>query len=672
MAISDLWKKPKKEELLTVHGSTGTDIMSGMIDEEYNADLQFPQSIEMYDEMRKSDGTVAAILRAIKNPITSAEWEIIPGGEDEQDKKIAEFVERNMFEKIKFQSFLREGLGFLDFGFYYFEKVFEIVNGMIEWKEFSPRIPSAHFEWGIRGQEWENGHPAGVTQQLNRTDDQPDKENQPTIPWNKLILFTNEMEGNNYGGVSILRGAYKHYHYKNLCYKVSAISAERYGTGVPYAKVKSSMKETNRDKVEEFLKNIRSNEKSYACLTDEVIEFEIKTPNGTGVGTQIESLINHHDKKMYDSILAGFLNLTSGEGGSNALSKDQSSFFLRGLQGVADYFVDEMNRHIKELVDLNFNGVKNYPELFVSEIGQTSMDENINAIGTAKEKGLITYTIEDEITARNILKLPFIEREELQKIRDEAIANAPVIPEVVSEKPEKKLAEDDKKKVPTKREITFTKNITDFEKYIEGKYEEAVAIIEASEKEYQDVLVELYTNSKSERVDGVVCLLYDKAKITEGKNKINKITARLEKKLIDSKIQDDIFEQAIAQAKSTLEKNDQLLSWSLDIPQGQVNTFIDGYKSNMQGVIFNESRRVLENITLNYGSEASVELAINGAKQVTFNRNIVALSFVTHPRALYKFVIFDESIGQGFTLFKPIVPTTRYDDLLARPFGATA
>lgn len=115
MALSDLWKKPKKEELLVVHGSSGTDIMSGMIDEEYNPDLQFPQSIEMFDEMRKSDGTAAAMLKAIKNPIASAEWEIVPGGDDEQDKKIAEFVERNMFEKIKFQSFLREGLGFLDF-----------------------------------------------------------------------------------------------------------------------------------------------------------------------------------------------------------------------------------------------------------------------------------------------------------------------------------------------------------------------------------------------------------------------------------------------------------------------------------------------------------------------------------------------------------------------------
>jgi hypothetical protein len=50
----------------------------------------------------------------------------------------------------------------------------------------------------------------------------------------------------------------------------------------------------------------------------------------------------------------------------------------------------------------------------------------------------------------------------------------------------------------------------------------------------------------------------------------------------------------------------------------------------------------------------------------------LTLSLVTHPRALYKYIIFDESIEQGFTLFKTVVPTNRYEDLVARPFGITA
>lgn len=344
---------------------------------------------------------------------------------------------------------------------------------------------------------------------------------------------------------------------------------------------------------------------------------------------------------------------------------------------------------------MNYSGVENYPTLYVSEIGQTSMDENITAIGTALEKGLIDITVEDKMAFRQILKLPTLSKEDIIAAGEEAKAikdaaaeaalkqaqasgaqkggdNAPENEEEKPEKPEKKLAEDDKKKVPTPREKAFTKNITDFEKYLEDKYSQAEAIVAAAEKEYQDALIELYEGSASTREDGVVCLVFDKTKVTAGKNKVASITAKLEKKLLGSELQDEIFTAAIDRAKSTLDDNDKKLSWSLDIPKAQINTFIEGYKSNMQGVIFNESRRVLESITLNYGSEASVELAKETVKAISFNRNILSLSFVTHPRALYKYIIYDESISEGFTLFKPIVPNNRMADLIARPFGITA
>lgn len=226
--------------------------------------------------------------------------------------------------------------------------------------------------------------------------------------------------------------------------------------------------------------------------------------------------------------------------------------------------------------------------------------------------------------------------------------------------------------VPTDREDAFTDHITGFEEYLEAKLSEAEDIIEDAEEEYKEVLFELYDESDTDRVDGVVCLTYDKTRITAGKNKIARITERLTKKLIDSQLQTEIFAQAIGEAKKTLIENDQKLGWTLDIGAGQVNTFIDGYKSNMQGVIFNESRRVLENITLNYGSEAPIELAKKTAEALSFNRNILTLSFVTHPRALYKYLIYNEAQAEGFTLFKTVVPENRLIDLIARPFGITA
>lgn len=166
--------------------------------------------------------------------------------------------------------------------------------------------------------------------------------------------------------------------------------------------------------------------------------------------------------------------------------------------------------------------------------------------------------------------------------------------------------------------------------------------------------------------------MYDKTRITKGKNQIQKITDRLQAKLIDSDLQDEIFKEAITQAKNTLEDNEKYLaSWTLEIKKGQIDTFIEGYKSNMQGVIYNESRRVLENITLNYGSEASLDLAKQTA-DIQINKNILALSFITHPRALYKFAVYNEAQANGFTMFKTLVPTDKLPNVIDRPFGMTA
>jgi hypothetical protein len=261
-------------------------------------------------------------------------------------------------------------------------------------------------------------------------------------------------------------------------------------------------------------------------------------------------------------------------------------------------------------------------------------------------------------------------KEKAIKDQAKAIKKAEKEAEKLAKKKDKNLAESVK---PTPREVKFTKNITSFEQFLNKKYEEAVKIVQEAEKEYQDTLVKLYEESDTQRIDGVVCLVYDKTRVTKGKNAIQKITDKLEKKLIGSDIQNEIFDEAIAWSKSTLDDNDTFLANRAIITgKSQINTFIDGYVSNMQGVLYNENRRVLENITLNYGSEASLDLAKTTASEITVNKNILMLSFVTHPRALYKFIVYTEAQAEGFTMFKTLVPTDKLPNVIDRPFGMTA
>lgn len=679
MGLLDIFKKEQKETVKIVwteHGTTWTELLSWVITEDYNADLQFPQSVAIFDEMRKSDATTIAVLRAIKNPLLSAKWQIQAWWEDDKDIEISDFVKKNLFENVRFKEFLKESLGYLDFGFYYFEKNFHIVDWMIEWKEFAPRIPKAHELWEIQGKEWTNGHPAWVTQQVNSTDENGWRfaKTTYTIPWEKLILFSNDREWNNFEWVSILRNAYKHYFYKDLAYKVSSISSERYGVWIPIAKVKWNTNQASKTKLKELLRNIRSNEQSYWIIGEDVDDLKIMTPDSTGTQSATKDIIDHHDRKIYDAVLAWFLNLSTWDGWSNALSKDQSSFFLRGLQGVADYISETLNDHIKELVDLNYSNVVNYPKLSVSDIGTISMDEQINAIKSLTEAWILDLTIDDKQVLRDIVKLPRLTSEQIDELEKES-EESKLEPKKEEKKDEemednkkkdKDLAEKQENPKPTKRENTFTKNITQFEKFLDKKYKEAENTVKDFEKEYQAALIETYEWADTERKDWVVVLKYNTSKVRAWEKKIDEITKRLSKELINSPLQDEIFDEALSKSQETLEQNEKLLS-----AKARFNSFIDGYVSNMQWVLFNEPRRMKEEIVLHFWSEASKELALESAKATKFNKNILRLSFVTHPRAAYKNIVYESSVDDWFTLFKTVVPSNKVVNVAQRPSWKT-
>jgi len=124
---------------------------------------------------------------------------------------------------------------------------------------------------------------------------------------------------------------------------------------------------------------------------------------------------------------------------------------------------------------------------------------------------------------RDILKMPRLTSEQMKVVEMEREQKAIDEKKVMEEKAKQdeanmKKEEEAKKKdknladivKPTSREVVFTKNITSFEQYLNKKYDEAEKIVKETEKEYKEALVKLYEESTTARVDGVVCLVYDK------------------------------------------------------------------------------------------------------------------------------------------------------------------
>lgn len=396
--------KRKKEVL----GGSGTNIFAGIITEEYNPTLSGIKGIKIYDEMRKSDATVRAAMQACQLPIRRANWFIKTASEDKKDIEIRDFVERALFDEmsITWDDFLRQALLMLPFGVMVFEKVYDIkeidgVNRVI-WKKFGPRMPVSITHW-----ETSDGEP-GIQQLL------PTTGKSVSIPLEKLLVFVNEIEGENWWGTSVFRAAYKHWYMKSQIEKIDAVAHERQGLGVPAVTLPPTHTDEDVTKAENILKNLRASEKGYLIEYDGIsVEFKDMKANTTRDPSRA---IAYHNRQIVLSVLAQFLDLGSGSSGSRSLSEDHTSLFLQSLEAIANGFTDVINKYaIKELVDLNFENVEVYPELDYNGISRVDVDKLSTAYQRFQQSGGLKPTKRDDQYVRELMGLPENTEEEVSQ-----------------------------------------------------------------------------------------------------------------------------------------------------------------------------------------------------------------------------------------------------------------
>lgn len=405
-----------KKQIVNVYGNAGTEHYNGYFSEEPNPVWRDQRRVEIVEEMRRGDGAVKAVLSAVKSPILSTNWFIEPASDEDKDKEIASDIEQQIFNMPyrTFDDFLRESLTHLDFGHAVFEKIYMMVNGKILIADLAPRIQSSIEKW-----EQTDGSP-GI-QQMVRNDD--DKGEEHTfyfnIPWKKLLIFTNDKEGDDVTGQSVLRSAYIHYYMKNRLYKTAAIGLERNFIGIPTGKLAAGFGQSEKDEMEKVLKNIRANEQQFIVLPPEN-EFTITTPQGNPLGSTMKDTIDHHNRMILLAVLAEFLDLGAGSTGSFALSEDQQSFFLQHVEEKCKYVAQVLNNGlVKELVDLNYGKQKKYPKLKYAPLGSVDYSEISTMLKTLVDAGLIQADdIKIQQFTRESLKLPQLTEEEVEEMEE--------------------------------------------------------------------------------------------------------------------------------------------------------------------------------------------------------------------------------------------------------------
>jgi phage gp29-like protein len=424
MRLWGWWKRAKQsfqelppQQLRSELGFGGTGVgylLTNLGADEYLPELSFPRSIAVYTRMRRSDATVQALELAITLPIRATDWDVRPASDDPTSKEAADLVYDNLFGGMThtFDDFLRDALLALFYGFTVFEKVFEERDDFIVWRKFAPRHPQTIERFLFD----ETGGLAGVRQVGF---DPRGRFRQVDIPIEKLLVFIWRRELGNPYGVSVLRAAYKHWFLKDLAYKLQAIALERWAVGIPVGKVPAGTSEQDKQTFLQMLEAMRGHERAAMVLPEDYSVELIGAEAGQRANQAFVEAIQHHDTMIVKAALAQFLNLGTGDVGSWALSRDHSQLFLMGLNSVAQWFADHINRYaIPQLCRLNFGeDFTDFPELTFADLRLVLQREVLaEAISKLVQVGILTPDRSLQEWARDVFDLPPLPEEQPEEV----------------------------------------------------------------------------------------------------------------------------------------------------------------------------------------------------------------------------------------------------------------
>ena len=344
-------------------GSSGTEIYSGYIHEEYLAELQGKDWADLVDKMFRSDPNVKMVVNALVLPLKSTSWVFqVKKTVTPEQKALAE-SQKQLMERIFFEDIAKQGKSFtrligevfscVRHGFSLFELTYKPV---IDDPKFGSYNTLKSMAWRSQRtiEKWNvdrDGNLRSVTQMVNG--DLADKSI-INLDARFLVHFAPEMEGSNYEGISLLRGMYGNWLRKNHFLKMLAAGIEKYAIPLPTLEVPEG-KEASPEyrEAKKALKKYTSNQANY-IMYPAGWKFDVKDIQFDA--DKVRKAINDENQEMVNSALLNFLLLgQQGNSGNRALGGTLSDFFGQSVQYLADHVSETMEaRAFKNLIALNY------------------------------------------------------------------------------------------------------------------------------------------------------------------------------------------------------------------------------------------------------------------------------------------------------------------------------
>lgn len=365
-----------------------------------NPDLNIRnRAFTTYDTMML-DSQVRTAINSKRFAVISADWEIVPASDAEQDKEIAEFVTWCFWRcRGTIQTVIFELLNAIVHGYAIAEMNFKpITAGRWAGKwglESCPAKNPLDYEFQI--------DPCGRVESLYLGYRSPIANLH--LPLDKFLIYTYQPQYDRVYGRSDLQGCYWDWWFKQRIEKLRGIYLERYSIPLMHGKVPTAQKALLRE-LKKALKNLGGQDN--LVITPSDVEITLIS-DGKQQTDAFDNTVNYYNSQIVKTILGQ--TLTSGEGdrsGSMALGNvhaEQQEDWVTFLRNDISEFLTE--RTIRTLVGLNYN-VSEFPRFnFVPRREKMF-------ISTAAEFKALTETgilVEDDANIfRTRLGLPKLEK----------------------------------------------------------------------------------------------------------------------------------------------------------------------------------------------------------------------------------------------------------------------
>lgn len=365
--------------------------------EEFLRELQGPQGMQSYKEMRDNCPIVGAIMFAALHLCRKVSFTFKPANNSNKAKEVADFVGGAVFDDLEsaWPDTLSEILTMLPFGWSMLEVEMKRRLGMGEpvlapplFGEVSSSgqgVPTPVFvpsrfddgkvgfrSWSLRAQEtlfmWEFDERSNpiVMQQMAPPDYRIRR-----VPLVKSLLFRTQVSKNNPEGRSVLRNAWTSYYFKKNLQVFEGIGIERDLAGYPMIQIMEP--DPSKGKMvpdvwntkdpemvamlaamKKIVRSVRRDEQE-GIVMPWWAEFKLLS-TGSRRSFDTNGIIGRYDQRIAMSMMADFIMLGHEAVGSKALAATKISLFTAALSSFLDTVCAIIDRRATPML-LQFNGI---------------------------------------------------------------------------------------------------------------------------------------------------------------------------------------------------------------------------------------------------------------------------------------------------------------------------